>query len=57
MNDFAHRRASEVPIDPRAAATAAATATASVSTSAITSEEVKGYADFKRQMMKTRSAL
>ena len=51
INDFAenHRRASETPAAPDASA--------SVSTSAITSEEVKGYAEFKRQMMKTRSAL
>jgi len=53
INDFTenHRRASEVP------ATATPDASGSVSTSAITSEEVKGYAEFKRQMMKTRSAL
>ena len=51
INDFAekHRRATD--------ATEAPEASGSVSTSAISSEEVKGYAEFKRQMMKTRSAL
>jgi hypothetical protein len=56
INDFTHRRASIVP-NASASATATPDASGSVSTSAITSEEVKGYAEFKRQMMKTRSAL
>lgn len=56
INDFAenHRRASAVT---NAHAHTPGSGSGSVSTSAITSEEVKDYAEFKRQMMQTRSAL